>query len=241
MPNDSPCSEGAHSTSAPASRDATSSSLSTPSQCTRSDAGCRRRCTSVGRAVAGHPQDGGPLHRGEGVEEHLQALARLVATEEQHGRPALRVPMRRGQLEAIHVDAVEQHLEVAPARAQARLACRLRHGDADLHAAPHQLRQRAQRADPSADPGPVVGADHRERRREHEAVGGHRRQRLVQVHHVEAAVGARSARPAPPPSATARPGPPTRWSAAPTGRPKMKCSPDRPRAPRRRVVPARAR
>ncbi len=38
MPKDSPCSDGAHSTVAPARRDATSSSLRTPSHCTGSDA-----------------------------------------------------------------------------------------------------------------------------------------------------------------------------------------------------------
>ena len=71
-----------------------------------------------GRTLAGHPQDGRPLQHGEGVEQDAQALALLVASEEQHDGPALCVAMRRRRLEALHVDAVEQHLEVAAARAQ---------------------------------------------------------------------------------------------------------------------------
>ncbi len=137
------------------------------------------------RTVSGHPQDRRPVQRGEGVEEDLQTLARLVTTEEQHGGTALGIPMGRRRLEAVHLDPVEQHLEVATARAHGRLAGGVRDRHADLHAAPHELHQRVQRAYPSAHPGPMVGGDHREWGGQHQAVGGHRRQGLVQVRDVE--------------------------------------------------------
>ena len=71
----------------------------------------------------------------------------------------------------------------------ARLASRLGDRHADLQAAARRAAASGlQRADPAAHAGPVVGADHRERGGEHQAVGGHRRQGLVHVHHVEAAV-----------------------------------------------------
>ena len=101
MPKDSPCSDGAHRTSAPARRAATSSSLSRPSQRTRSDSGWRRRWTSLAGPVARHPQDRGAFDLLEGIEEHVQALALLVPPEEQDGRAALLVVHGLGRLEAL--------------------------------------------------------------------------------------------------------------------------------------------
>ena len=48
-----------------------------------------------GRTVTGHPEDGRSLEGGERIEEDVQALALLVATEEQHDRAALLVALRR--------------------------------------------------------------------------------------------------------------------------------------------------
>ena len=106
------------------------------------------------RPVARHPQDGRPVHQGERIEQDVQALALLVATEEQHDRAALLVVHGCRRLEARHVDAVEQHLEVAAARPQARLAGRLRDRHPDLHAAADQLGQRLEQAAPSGSRRP---------------------------------------------------------------------------------------
>ena len=115
-PNDSPRSDGAQNTSAPRSRAAISSSLE-PAQ--PLDAGVA--------AVAGpqrlglgarrrHPQ---PRRRrgrqAQGVEQHGQALARLVAADEEDRR-ARRSGSGVGLGEPLDLDAVEQQLVVAAER-----------------------------------------------------------------------------------------------------------------------------
>ena len=94
------------------------------------------------RPVAGHPQDGGPLQPGEGVEQDGQALARLVATEEQDHGTARGVPDRSRRLEPVHLDAVEQDLELAAALALPRVAGGFGDRHPDLQAAADQLGQR---------------------------------------------------------------------------------------------------
>ena len=187
MPKDSPCSEGAHRMSAPARRARHLPVAQHPQPPHPVRLGIPAPLHLAARSVAGHPQDGRPLDPGERIEEDVEALALLVAAEEHHGGPALLVVHRLGRLEALHVHAVEEHLELAAARAHAGLTCRLRDGHPDLHPAPHQLGEGLEHRHPPAHPGPVVRPDHGERRREHEAVGRHRRQRLVHVHDVEAA------------------------------------------------------
>ena len=124
MPNDSPPSDGAHRTSAATSRRTFSASGTTPSQMMSGDSGWSRRSASVrgpspaiqstGRRAppsAGHrPSVAEPL---EGIEEDGQALAFLVAPEEEDGRPVGRP--RVDLPVAVDLDAVEPHL-VGPAQ-----------------------------------------------------------------------------------------------------------------------------
>ena len=225
MPKDSPCSDGAHRTSAPARRAATSSSLSMPSQRTRSDSGCRRRWTSLAGPSPATHRTAGRSHFANASRSTLQALALLVAPEEQHGRAALLVAYgsadsKRCMSTPLNSTSNSPPLERTPvSRAASETATLISQPPA------HQLGQRLEQRHPPAHPGPVVRADHRERCREHEAVGGHGRQRLVQVQHVEAARAHEPLAPAPPRSATAPPGPPIRWTCNAVGRPITKCSP----------------
>src|SRR6516165_4475774 len=70
-----------------------------------------------GGSVTRHPQDGGSLEHGEGVEQHAETLALLMATDEENRRPAWLVVVVYGhrRFEAPHVDAVEEHFEPATA------------------------------------------------------------------------------------------------------------------------------
>ena len=85
-----------------------------PNHLTRSDSGWRRRSTSLDGTVPRHPQHGWAFHLGEGVEEDAESLPGLVATQEQHGRPAISGSRHSGG-EPLDVDAVEQDLVLPPA------------------------------------------------------------------------------------------------------------------------------
>ena len=117
MPNDSPCSDGAHSTSAPTSRAAAAGVVERTEPVHGGRLGVATPLHLAGGPVAHHPQHGGPLDPCEGIEHDVEALALLVAPDEQDGRAALLVAHRVGRLETRHVHAVEEHLEGATAGA----------------------------------------------------------------------------------------------------------------------------
>jgi hypothetical protein len=89
------------------------------------------------RSFAGHPQDGGTLQRGESVEQHVEPFTLLVPAEEQDGGAAWFVVVTdgHGRFEALHVDPVEEHLEVATTRMLTGFAGGVGDRDLDLHAA----------------------------------------------------------------------------------------------------------
>ena len=143
IPNDSPPSDGAHSTWAPVRRRIFSSSESTPSQRTEGDSGCSRRSDAVGPSPAIHSIGGAipaftRVARAQsikGVEQHLESFPGLVAAEEQHGRPF--GGPRLDALEPVDLDTVEQQLVPAAqgaADAVARAASETAHRTANRRA-----------------------------------------------------------------------------------------------------------
>ena len=89
MPNDSPRSDGAHRTSAPASAGRHFLVAQQAQPLDPVGLGVAPALHFAGRTVPRHPQHGRAFHLGEGVEEDAESLAGLVATQKQDGRPAI--------------------------------------------------------------------------------------------------------------------------------------------------------
>ena len=150
------------------------------------------------RSVTGHPQHrSGPVppvgadHPADGVEQHGQSLALLVAAEEEGGRPRGRPRLGPGEPGDLH--AVEEDL-VAPAE------CGRRRGGRRLGHRTAQGQPPGQRSDDRCGQGvegapaaPVEGPhQRREAARDQEGVGNSRGERFVDVHDVDGAVPERA-------------------------------------------------
>ena len=109
------------------------------------------------RPVASHLQDGGPLDPGERIEEDVETLALLVASEEQHHRRALLLlGTARPTWTLLHVDAVEEDLELAAARGAARFSCAVLRAATRMKPAPDLARREASAPAPTGSPRAAV-------------------------------------------------------------------------------------
>ena len=185
MPNDSPRSDGAHSDVRPqqAGIHLTVAEDAQPLDPVR--LGMSAPLHLALRAVPGHPQDGRSLEHVEGVEEDAQALARSrggpgtgrSGRSDGTGSASANRSMSTPLKSTSYSPLLERS---AVSRAASETATRTCSRDPTRYTSGLSTR------DPPAHAGAVIRPHHGHRGVTHEPVGGHGRQRLVQVQHVEA-------------------------------------------------------
>ena len=142
------------------------------------------------RAVAADPDAHVGRQVGQRGQQHLEALAGLVAPEEEDRRAVGGVGGPLG--EALHLDRVEQELVGAAEPALGEGHRVGRHGAAVVEAAGHPLQPPAQVAVGSALPRRVERADLRGIAHQQRGDAGPGRHRLVEVEHLEVLVAQRA-------------------------------------------------
>ena len=189
MPKDSPRSDGAQSTLAPRMRRSFSASEMRPSHSMRwSSAKRRLQLLGVG-TVAAHPEPRVGRQRRHGVEQDVEALAGLVAADEEH-RGALGGP-GFGLGVALDLDAVEHGRVGAAEVALGERGGVVGHGAAVVEAVGQPPDDGPQVAVGGAVAGGVERGDHGRAPHDQRGLGGTRGQGLVDVEQVEALVAER--------------------------------------------------
>ncbi len=144
-------------------------------------------------AAPGDPHGEVGRKEGERVEEHVETLARLVTSEEEH-----RVLVRLGSRvapEAVGSYTVEQQLERSAEMLLGERQGGLRDGDTCVDAAGDAPQHGAGPAIGRALTGGMEGADHGHRPSHEHGKGDARREGLVEVQHIERAVAERAQSP----------------------------------------------